>query len=167
MKVRNINIRIEEYENEGQLAKEDQSLMNEAKHAIDSSYAPYSAFHVGAAALLESGLVITGSNQENGAYPSGLCAERVALFNAKHQYPEESIKALAITAHADHFSIDHPIAPCGACRQVISEVQNRQTQNIRIILKGDKGAVQVIDGIENLLPLMFKEEKLKRPNSKK
>ena len=163
MKVRNINISIEEYENEGQLPKADQSLMNDAKLAINSSYAPYSAFHVGAAVLLDNGEVVTGSNQENGAYPSGLCAERVALFHAKHQYPDASIKSLAITAHADHFEINHPITPCGACRQVIAEVQNRQTKKIRIILKGEKGVVQVIEGIENLLPLMFKEEKLKRP----
>lgn len=167
MKVKNINIRFEEYENIGELPLDDQQLLENAKLAIDSSYAPYSAFHVGAAVLLDSGKVITGSNQENGAYPSGLCAERVALFHAKHQNPDASIKVLAITAHADHFNVDYPITPCGACRQVIAEVQNRQTKPIRIILKGETGAVRIIEGIENLLPLMFKEEKLKRPNSKK
>lgn len=167
MKVRNINISFEEYKNESELHEVEQALLKNAKLAIDSSYAPYSAFHVGAAVLLDNGDVVTGSNQENGAYPSGLCAERVALFHAKHQFPDASIKALAITAHADHFEIDHPITPCGACRQVIAEVQNRQSKKIRIILKGEKGAVQVIEGIENLLPLMFKEEKLKRSNLKK
>lgn len=167
MKVRNINISIEEYKNEGELSKIDQQLLKNAKLAINASYAPYSAFHVGAAVLLDNGVVVSGSNQENGAYPSGLCAERVALFHAKHQYPQASVDALAITAHADHFEIDHPITPCGACRQVIAEVQNRQTKKIKIILKGETGEVQIIDGIENLLPLMFKEEKLKRSNSAK
>jgi cytidine deaminase len=167
MKVRNIKISFEEYENSGELPKVDQQLLENAKRAIDSSYAPYSAFHVGAAILLENGEVVTGSNQENGAYPSGLCAERVALFHAKHQYPDAIVKTLAITAHADHFDVNYPITPCGACRQVIAEVQGRQSNPIRIILKGETGKVQVLEGIENLLPLMFKEEKLKRTNSKK
>lgn len=167
MKVRNINISIEEYKNKSELPEVEQELLKQAKLAIDSSYAPYSAFHVGAAVLLGDKDIVTGSNQENGAYPSGLCAERVALFHAKHKFPEATVKMLAITAHADHFKIDHPITPCGACRQVIAEVQNRQSEKIKIILQGETGAVQVIEGIENLLPLMFKEEKLKRPNSKK
>jgi cytidine deaminase len=167
MRVRNINIKFEEYDSLGELPENDQYLLENAKQAIVSSYAPYSAFHVGASVLLDNGKVITGSNQENGAYPSGLCAERVALFHAKHQYPDASVTVLAITAHADHFDVDHPITPCGACRQVIAEVQNRQITPIRIILKGETGSIQIIEGIENLLPLMFKEEKLKRSNSKK
>lgn len=167
MKVNTIKIRFEEYESIGKLSVNEQQLLKDAKRAINSSYAPYSAFHVGAAVLLDNGKVVTGSNQENGAYPSGLCAERVALFHAKHQNPAACVKILAITAHADHFDIDHPITPCGACRQVIAEVQNRQTNPIRIILMGETGKVKIIEGIENLLPLMFKEEKLKRTNPKK
>jgi cytidine deaminase len=167
MKIRNIKIEIEEYENEDSLPQSDKQLLDLATTAIDGSYAPYSEFHVGAAAQLDNGEFIMGSNQENAAYPSGLCAERVALFHAKHQYPESTVKTLAITAKADHFNIDHPIMPCGACRQVIAEVQNRQKEKIRIILRGEVGAVQVINGIENLLPLMFNEEKLKRSQSKK
>jgi cytidine deaminase len=167
MKIRNINIQLEEYENQSDLPQTDQQLLNLAAEALNGSYAPYSEFHVGAAALLDNGEMIQGSNQENAAYPSGLCAERVALFHAKHQYPESVVKSVAITARADHFSIDHPITPCGACRQVIAEVQNRQHEKIRIILKGQTGPVQVIHGIEHLLPLMFREEKLKRSKSKK
>ena len=162
MKVRKINISFQEYENESELTRSEQQLLEDAREAVGSSYAPYSAFHVGASVLLDNGEIVQGSNQENAAYPSGLCAERVALFHAKHQYPEATVESVAITAKADHFDIDHPIAPCGACRQVIAEVQNRQSQRIRIILKGDKGVIRVIDGIENLLPLMFNEEKLKR-----
>jgi cytidine deaminase len=167
MKIRNINIQLEEYENEAALPQSDQQLLQLATKAIDGSYAPYSEFHVGAVTLLDNGEIIPGSNQENAAYPSGLCAERVALFHAKHQYPEGVVKTLAITAKAIHFEIDHPITPCGACRQVIAEVQNRQEVPIKIILKGETGPVQVIYGIENLLPLMFREEKLKRSKSKK
>jgi len=166
MKIRNIKINIKEYTSKAELPKVDQDLIEKASGAIKASYAPYSEFHVGAAILLNNGQVVTGSNQENSAYPSGLCAERVALFHAKHLYPEVGVSALAITAYADNFEIDHPVTPCGACRQVIAETQYRQTGKIKIILNGEKGVVQVIEGIENLLPLMFKEEKLKRKNIK-
>lgn len=166
MKIRSIKINIKEYKSKSELPKVDQDLIEKATMAVKASYAPYSEFHVGAAVLLDNGKTITGSNQENSAYPSGLCAERVALFHAKHLYPEVGIRALAVTAFADNFEIDQPVTPCGACRQVIAETQNRQTGKIKIILNGEKGVVQVIDGIENLLPLMFKEEKLKRKNLK-
>ena len=119
------------------------------------------------AALLEDDSIVIGSNQENAAYPSGLCAERVTLFQAKSNYPDLAVKTLAITAQADHFDIDHPITPCGACRQVIAEVQQRQDQKIRIIMQGETGSVMVVNGIEHLLPLMFKEENLKRSKTKK
>ena len=162
MKIRNINIRIEEYPDVKQLPLADQDLLKEAGDAVKASYAPYSDFHVGAAVLLNNGEIIKGSNQENAAYPSGLCAERVALFYAKSKYPDSVVESLAITASADHFDLDHPVAPCGACRQVIAEVEHRQNHKIKIILKGEKGSTQVINGIEHLLPLMFKEESLKR-----
>ncbi len=167
MKIRNIKIEIEEYENTDSLPKQDREMLTSATQAIDGSYAPYSEFHVGAAALLDNGELILGSNQENAAYPSGLCAERVTLFYAKSQFPDAVVKTLAVTAKADHYEIDHPITPCGACRQVIAEVQNRQEEKIRVIMKGETGKVQVVNGIEHLLPLMFREEKLKRSRSKK
>jgi cytidine deaminase len=138
-----------------------------AEKALSSAYAPYSEFRVGATVLLDNGEMINGSNQENAAYPSGLCAERVALFHAKSKYPDSVIEAIAITAKSDHFDINHPVAPCGACRQVIAEVESRQNKEIRIIMKGAKGATHVVNGIRNLLPLMFKEENLKRSKSKK
>jgi len=166
MKVRNIHIRIEEYHDESALPRSDQELLKEAVKAVDSSYAPYSDFHVGAAVLLDNGEIIPGSNQENAAYPSGLCAERVALFYAKSKYPDSVVESLAITARADHFDLDYPLAPCGSCRQVIAEVENRQSQKIKIILRGETGTTQVIKGIENLLPLVFKEESLKRSKKK-
>ena len=162
MKYKNITIQIEEYESADQLSPQDQELLNHARKAIHSSYAPYSEFHVGASVRLMNGALISGSNQENAAYPSGLCAERVALFQAKSLYPAIAVESLAISAHTGRFDIDHPITPCGACRQVIAEVQGRQSEPVRIIMQGESGPVYVSKGIENLLPLMFREDNLKR-----
>ena len=162
MKIKKIEIHIEEFSGGEPLQEADQQLLTAAQKAISSSYAPYSGFHVGAAVHLSNGKVVSGNNQENAAYPSGLCAERVALFYASSQYPEAGVEAIAISAGADNFKVDYPVTPCGACRQVIAEIQNRQQKKIRINMHGQNGFTQVVNGIENLLPLMFKEEKLKR-----
>jgi len=167
MKIRNIRIQFEEYQEREHLNGNDRLLLEHAEEALEKAYAPYSEFRVGASVLLDNGELILGSNQENAAYPSGLCAERVALFHAKSKYPDSVIKAIAITAKSDHFEINHPVAPCGACRQVIAEAESRQNNEIRIIMKGNSGATHVVNGINNLLPLMFKEENLKRSKSKK
>jgi cytidine deaminase len=119
---------------------------------------------VGAAVLLEDGTVVKGSNQENASYPLGLCAERVAIFHANSVYPDLKIVAVAITAKAQNFVTKTPITPCGACRQVMAEVENRQNNPIRIIMSGQEGVTQIVNGIENLLPLSFKEEQLKKKN---
>lgn len=163
MKTKEIRIFIEEYAEEDQLAEKDQLLLTHATQAMKSSYAPYSEFHVGAALMLDNDHIVSGSNQENAAYPSGLCAERVALFYAKSTFPEAVVNRIAITAFADHFDMDKPVTPCGACRQVLAETEKRQGAPIRIIMKGASGMTQIVDGIENLLPLMFHEEKLKKP----
>ena len=162
MKTKNIQISIEEYEEGESLPSADFSLLGEAKQAVNGSYAPYSEFHVGAAVLLENGVVVKGSNQENASYPLGLCAERVAIFHASSVYPDVKIMAIAITASAQNFVTKAPIAPCGACRQVMAEVENRQNHPIRIIMSGQLGVTQIVDGIENLLPLSFKEDQLKK-----
>ncbi len=162
MEVRKLEVKFEQYNERGELNQEDQALLKQAVDAVDGSYAPYSEFHVGAAVLLENGVVVKGSNQENSAYPSGLCAERVALFYANAQYPGVAVKAIAITAKADHFIIETPIAPCGSCRQVISETEHRQQNKIRVIMQGQQGKILATEGIENLLPLVFQEEKLKK-----
>ncbi len=151
-----------EYEEEKELTKEEQNLLNDALEAVSRSYAPYSEFHVGAAVLLENGEVVCGSNQENAAYPSGLCAERVALFYANSKFPNVAVKALAITAKADHFPIETPLMPCGSCRQVIAETENRQQSKIKLIMKGTTGPVQVMNGIDTLLPFTFYEKKLQK-----
>lgn len=162
MKKKEFKIVVTEFAGAEELPEEDRQLLQEAAKSAEKSYAPYSEFHVGAAVLLENGEIILGSNQENAAYPAGLCAERVALFYANSKYPGVAVKALAIAAHADHFIIDKPISPCGTCRQVIAETENRQQSKIKILMQGESGPVNVTEGIENLLPLTFYEEKLKK-----
>ncbi|NOX86132.1 MAG: cytidine deaminase [Chlorobi bacterium] len=162
MKIRKIQINVEEFSGGEPLPDPDKKLLAAAQQTISTSYAPYSGFHVGAAVYLANGQIITGSNQENAAYPSGLCAERVALFYANSRYPGIEVEAIAISARADNFAVDYPVAPCGACRQVLAEIEMRQKKKIRIIMHGQNGFTQVVNGIENLLPLMFSEEKLKR-----
>ncbi len=162
MKKKELKIIINEFSGEEELSEPDRKLLQEAARSAAQSYAPYSEFHVGAAVLLENGEIICGSNQENAAYPAGLCAERVALFYANSRYPNVRVVALAITARADHFIIDRPISPCGTCRQVIAETESRQQSKIKIIMQGESGPVNMTEGIENLLPLTFYEEKLKK-----
>lgn len=162
MKERKITISFYEYAEGEELPEGDSFLIEQATTALKTSYAPYSQFSVGAAVMLEDGEIICGSNQENTAYPSGLCAERVAIFTAKAKYPDKLIKAIAVTAHTDNFEVNSPITPCGACRQVIAETEKRQNSKIKILMKGHTGPVLSADGIESLLPLVFHEEKLKK-----
>ena len=138
-----------------ELTSEEQHLLSLAVEATGRSYAPYSHFHVGAAVRLENGAEVIGCNQENAAYPSGLCAERTALFAAGAQYPDVPVSVLAIAARGtDGELLEEPIAPCGSCRQVIIETETRAKHPIRILLYGRR-CVYVIDGIRQLMPLMF------------
>ena len=162
MEVKRIDVIYQEYQEDEELTSEDAMLVVACKEALSGSYAPYSEFHVGAAVLLGNGKIIKGSNQENAAYPSGLCAERVALFYANAEYPNEPVLALAITGKADHFVTTSPITPCGSCRQVIAEIEKKQNSKIKVIMKGEKGVTQIVEGIKCLLPLVFHEEKLKK-----
>lgn len=134
-------------------------LINKAKEAALSAYAPYSGFHVGAAAQLENGEIVTGNNQENAAYPSGLCAERTALFYANSQYPEIPVDIIAIAAYNKGNFTEDICSPCGACRQVLLEIENRYKKDILIILYGEKFVYEV-DSIKDLLPLSFGKESL-------
>jgi len=151
-----------EYDAVEKLSSEDKKLVIMAKKAAKTAYAPYSDFHVGAAVLLENGVIVTGNNQENVAYPSGLCAERVAVFAASSQYAGIAIKTIAITAKSTKFIVDSPVTPCGSCRQVLAEYEHLQKKPIRIILSGEKGKVFVIEKVDDLLPLSFKADKLKK-----
>ena len=137
-----------------ELSDQDKQLIDKAKEMTQHSYAPYSKFKVGAAALLANGAIVTGSNQENAAYPSGLCAERTTLFYANSQYPDQAVLTLAIAARTEQDFIDNPIPPCGACRQVILETETRYKHPVRILLYG-KTEIYLIKGIRDLLPLSF------------
>ena len=148
------------YNSVSDLSKKDAELLIEAQKMVKSAYAPYSEFHVGAAVLLENGKIVTGNNQENAAYPSSLCAERVALFYAGAQYPNVVVKAIAISVKSKNMVIKEPLSPCGGCRQVIAEYENKFEKPIRIIMSGEKGQIYIAKSIESLLPLMFTKKYL-------
>lgn len=162
MKKKDITISYSEYESIEELSNDDHLLLVRSQKAVESAYAPYSTYHVGAAVLLENGEIITGSNQENAAYPSGLCAERVALFYASSQYPDVPVKSIAISARAREFKINSPVTPCGSCRQVMAETENRFGNSLRLIMRGGNGNIIIIDGVKNILPLMFQANELKK-----
>ena len=143
-----------------ELSEEERELVEAAMMATNGSYAPYSKFLVGAAARLQDGTIVTGANQENAAYPSGLCAERTALFAAGAQHPDQPVVALAVAARTGRQFMSRPISPCGACRQVISGVEERYGVPIRILLYGTEG-VLVSEGIKPLLPLCFVDEDMR------
>src|SRR5690554_1689946 len=131
-----LSIDYHEYSSLSELNEADQHLLTFAQQALKNAYAPYSKFKVGAAVLLESGQIVTGNNQENIAYPSGMCAERVALYHVGANFPNEKILTLAIAAKGDLVNEDAIISPCGACRQVIFESEKRQQASVRILIIG-------------------------------
>lgn len=145
-----------EYDSIEELNEDEKILINKSKDAVENAYAPYSKFSVGAAVLLENGEIITGTNQENAAYPSGLCAERVAIFYANSKYPTVAIKSIAVTAFTNNKFIETPLPPCGSCRQVIVESETRFNKPIKIYLVS-KTKITVIEDAKTLLPLNFDE----------
>ncbi|HEY5687849.1 MAG TPA: cytidine deaminase [Yeosuana sp.] len=138
-----------------ELPKEIVLLMNKAIEARKKAYAPYSNFSVGAALLLDNNEIITGSNQENASYPSGLCAERTAIYYANSQYPNNKIVRMAITAGSKKNKTTTPIPPCGACRQAIAEYEVKQELPIEIYFMGEIGKIAKSDSLANLLPFIF------------
>ena len=154
-------IEYEIYTNSDELPKQDQGLLKEAVAAAGNAYAPYSGFNVGAAVLLDNGVIVQGNNQENAAYPSGLCAERVAVFSASANYPGIHIKAIAITAKFNSKNEILAVSPCGNCRQVIAEYEHRFNNNIRLIMTGENNSVVVFPSIKMLLPMLFNSGMLK------
>lgn len=143
-----------------ELSADDRRLVEKAMEATNNSYSPYSHFRVGACIRLEDGEEIIGANQENAAFPVGLCAERTAIFAAQAQRPDQPIVAIAITARNQRDFVDDPVAPCGSCRQVILEIEQRYGRPMHILLHGKSG-VYVVEGIRNLLPLCFVEEAMR------
>jgi len=154
MKQRALNIQLTEYESLDQLPEQQALLVNKAIDAAKNAYAPYSSYLVGAAVLLKNGEIITGNNQENAAYPSGLCAERVAIFYAGSQYPDVPVEMLAITAIQEGSIQEEPVSPCGGCRQVMLEKENQGLTPMKVILYGSK-RIQVLSRASDLLPLPF------------
>lgn len=140
-----------------ELSAAERNLVECAIGVTERSYAPYSKFKVGAAVLLENGAVIIGCNQENAAYPSGLCAERTAIFSAATLYPDVPVLMLAIAARTPDGKLQRePVSPCGSCRQVVIETETRFGRQVRILLYG-RNRIYVMDGIKNLMPLSFTE----------
>jgi cytidine deaminase len=145
--------------NKTELWEADMKLLDSAHIAALSAYAPYSTFYVGAALLLENGEIITGNNQENAAYPSGLCAERVALFYAGAQFPGLSIEAIAITARSANQVVNNPVMSCGGCLQAMIEYENRQQKPIRVIMQGEVGDIYIAKNLSQLIPFSFQSIK--------
>jgi cytidine deaminase len=146
---------ITELDSENELSQEEKKLLSLARETAKSAYAPYSNFFVGAALLLENGEIIIGNNQENVAFPSGICAERVAFFSAAARFPGVAAKTVAITARSNSLNIEKPVTPCGACRQVMAEYEELHKKDIRVILSGEKGKIYIVESVKTFLPLMF------------
>ena len=142
------------------LTDEQRAIVSVAKEQTKHSYCPYSGFHVGAAAALKNGVVVRGCNQENAAYPSGLCAERTALFAAGAQYPDQPVERLAIACFTDGHFTKEPGSPCGACRQVMVETEHRYGGKMEVLLYGEDETL-IFESAADLLPLIFVSENLK------
>lgn len=143
-----------------ELSEEDRELVSMAREATQNSYAKYSRFYVGAALRLQDGRIVKGANQENAAFPSGLCAERTAIFAAQANYPEQPIIALAIAARNDHGFTQEPVTPCGSCRQVMLEIEDRYQSPVKILLYGTRG-IYVLKSTKDLMPLCFVDENMR------
>lgn len=150
-----IKTKITVFESIDELPDSVKKLMEKAFEAKDKAYAPYSKFKVGAAFLLNNGVIITGNNQENAAYPSGMCAERVAVWRVSAQYPNQKILKLAITASSSSQITNEPVAPCGACRQTLSEYELKQKDKIEVYFMGEVGKIIKTDSLLDLLPIAF------------
>lgn len=162
MKLLNLNISFEQYAGIIELAENDRVLCQNAEQALATSYSPYSKFRVGTAIRLASGKIVLGSNQENLAYPSGLCAERVALFAIGSDQPDAVIESMAITAQTDNFEITKPVTSCGGCLQVMAEFERKQSTPIEVIFYCLNGEVLKVPSVKSLLPFSFVEDRLER-----
>lgn len=149
------------YDSIEELPEEQQLLLSKAREITEHAYAPYSHFHVGAIAKLVNGEIVAGTNQENVSFPIGLCAERVLLATASSVFPNIPIETIAISYKSEDIKSDHPISPCGICRQSLTEFEGRMDHSIRLILGGLEGPVYVIDKAGLLLPLAFTSDELK------
>ncbi len=154
MEEKSIEIKYREYDSREELPEKDRQLLDAAESALSGAYAPYSNFNVGAAVRLGNDIIVKGANQENSAFPSGLCAERTAMFSAASRYPGQEILALAVVASQEGVLQSAPTYPCGACRQVMAQYQMRSGKPMHIII-GSAGKIQVFDGVEMIMPFIF------------
>lgn len=143
------------YDSIDELPGQDNELLDRARKTTVHAYAPYSHFHVGAAARLANGEIVTGTNQENASYPVGICAERVLLSSVSSLFPDQAVEAIAVSYDSKEIVSDHPVAPCGVCRQSLQEYQARFNASIRVIMGGMKGKVIVLPSADHLLPFGF------------
>lgn len=148
------------YNDISELNEKDARLLKEARSVTKQAYAPYSNFHVGAVAMLANGEIVSGTNQENAAYPVGICAERVLLGTAAMLHPMVAIESIAVSYNSDNVKTDHPISPCGMCRQALVEYETRLSKPIRLILSGQEGKVLIINSVNSLLPFAFTSSEL-------
>lgn len=155
-----VHIHFERYPAVGEVAAEDAQVLSAAKEAISSAYAPYSKFHVGAAALLSTGEIMRGSNQENAAFSQCVCAEQNVLSTIGAMHPEDSIVTVAVTAAHVSTTVEEPVFPCGSCRQILAESRQRQDSPIRLILQGATGDILIFSDVLDILPFAFKGEML-------
>jgi cytidine deaminase len=162
MHLKEIQFAVEVYSSIDELPAPDAALLKDAREITSIAYAPYSHFFVGAVATLANGVIMKGTNQENASYPVGICAERALLSAAATQYPGVAVNTMAITYHNENGESARPISPCGMCRQVLSEFEDRTGQPIRLILGGMSGEVYVIQTAKQLLPLTFTSDDLKK-----
>ena len=160
MKEQKFEFTYEVYNDSSELDEKDAWLLNEARSVTEQAYAPYSHFHVAAVAMLDNGEVVAGTNQENASYPVGICAERVLLGSVATLHANIPVKTIAISYDSDQVKSDHPISPCGMCRQALLEYESRTGKPIRLILGGQEGKVYVIETAKSLLPFAFTSEEL-------
>lgn len=161
MKQLNYQFSYEIYDSIEELNEEDAWLLREAQEVTSLAYAPYSNFHVGAVAKMANGEIVAGSNQENASYPAGLCAERVLLSSISSLYPKVAVESIAISYQSETAMSDHPIAPCGICRQSLQEYESRTNKPIRLILGGMEGNVYILPNATLLLPFSFTNDDLR------
>ena len=166
MKEQTFHFSFEVYDSIDDLNKEDQHLLSQARHATKNAYAPYSNFSVGAVAKLSNGKIVSGSNQENASFPVGICAERILLGSIASLYPGMPIETMAISYDSKIVKSDHPVSPCGMCRQALQEFEGRMKKPIRLILGGMEGKIYIIDSAGVLLPLAFTSEEIKSKSKK-
>lgn len=160
MKENKFQFEYEVYDDINELDEKDAWLLREARSVTEQAYAPYSNFHVGAVAMLDNGEIVAGTNQENASYPVGICAERVLLGSAATLHPNIPVTSIAVSFNSDEVKSDHPISPCGMCRQALLEYETRTKKPIRLILGGMEGKVYVIKSAGLLLPFAFTSNEL-------